>query len=32
VEEFTNREGILANVDAKRLIGDAIEVKSALGE
>ena len=31
-EEFGNVKGILANVDEKRLVGNAIEVKSAFGE
>jgi hypothetical protein len=31
-ETFNNVEGILTNVDASRLVGNAIEVKSAFGE
>jgi Asp-tRNA(Asn)/Glu-tRNA(Gln) amidotransferase C subunit len=31
-ETFANAQGILANVNAERLVGNAIEVKSAFGE
>ena len=31
-EAFANAEGILANVEKGRLVGNAIEVKSAFGE
>ena len=31
-EQFINGAGILANVEQKRLVGNAIEVKSAFGE